>query len=186
MTFTDQRHRGPSTGGPLSAPNHEAHACSSTDLSDWRQAAACIGTPIDWWFPTEGPGRPVSGTQAQRIPPEAAERCSMCAVRQECLDHAIRNEAFGVWAGMSARQIQQLRKAAGVRLDDSDQVAEERARRLHEQGTPPQRIAEVLNVNLRTVYRLLARAGVQLTAEDDWRRSIERPNRWDRKPEETE
>lgn len=137
----------------------------------WQDLAACAGTPIDWWFP-QAPKNDDGGHGC--APPEALALCARCEVRSECLQHAIAFEGHGVWAGMSMKQIKRLRRVAGVRLGDSDPVADERARaarRMHERGAPPQRIAEVLDVNLRTVFRLLAAAGVELTEPDDWRRT---------------
>lgn len=104
---------------------------------DWRELAACVGTPIDWWFPTAAKNDEGGDGCA---PPEAVALCAQCPVRGDCLDHAIRHEQFGVWAGMSAKQITRLRRAAGVRLSDIDPVAAEReraARLLYEGGTPP-------------------------------------------------
>lgn len=87
----------------------------------WRDFAACRDTPIGWWFPTSG------DSDGLPIPPEAAERCAVCPVRSECLDHAIRHERFGVWAGMSMRAIKRLRQAAGIRIDERDPFAEAHA-----------------------------------------------------------
>lgn len=61
---------------------------------DWMDDAACVGKPPEMFF-----GAP--GTEA------AAKALCMgsCAVREECLDYALRNnEDHGVWGGLDASQ----------------------------------------------------------------------------------
>lgn len=68
-------------------------ACFSNDDSEsWRERALCAQTDPDSFFPEKGS----SSTAAKRV-------CHSCAVRSECLDHALlHDERFGVWGGMSA------------------------------------------------------------------------------------
>lgn len=79
---------------------------------DFGDQAACIGTPIDWWFP-ESP---------DHVPPEAAALCAECPVRRRCHSHALRHEDAGVWAGTSEKGRRRARQAAGIRLDAADLV----------------------------------------------------------------
>jgi WhiB family redox-sensing transcriptional regulator len=50
---------------------------------EWYAEAACIGTPIDVFFPGKGKGNK-----------EALELCGRCAVQQECLDEALADETL--------------------------------------------------------------------------------------------
>ncbi|MFH5211734.1 WhiB family transcriptional regulator [Antrihabitans spumae] len=71
---------------------------------DWRRSALCAQTDPEIFFPEKG------GTC------DAAKRvCLGCSVRDECLDYALSaGEDFGVWGGLSARQLKALRRNAGV------------------------------------------------------------------------
>ncbi|MFP5577158.1 MAG: WhiB family transcriptional regulator [Acidimicrobiia bacterium] len=61
---------------------------------------ACRGADPDVFFPDRGE----SLEPAKRI-------CGECVVRDECLEHALRNgERFGVWGGTSERERRRLRR----------------------------------------------------------------------------
>jgi WhiB family transcriptional regulator, redox-sensing transcriptional regulator len=93
----------------------------TSDLLGWRADAACADTPIDWWFPpSEAPGRPKDDGTSALVPDETRELCDTCPVRQECLDHALRHERHGIWAGTSARGRARLRRALKIRLQELD------------------------------------------------------------------
>lgn len=74
---------------------------------------ACIGYPIDWWFPE----RHAKGQRA-RDTITAKEICAGCHVRIECLEYAISaQEQHGIWGGLNidARDdIARKRKADGT------------------------------------------------------------------------
>jgi len=61
---------------------------------------ACRGSDPDLFFPDRGESL------------EAAKAlCAGCAVRDECLEHALRNgERFGVWGGTSERERRRIRR----------------------------------------------------------------------------
>ena len=64
------------------------------ELTHWRFEAACAGEDDRLFFPSRG-----SSTKVARA------ICSLCPVKQECLDHAIENkENAGIWGGMSVRE----------------------------------------------------------------------------------
>jgi WhiB family transcriptional regulator, redox-sensing transcriptional regulator len=72
----------------------------------WRKRAACRGIDHDIFFP-------VTDEDAE----EAKAICTMCPVRQACLEHALANrEREGVWGGATERErrriIRQRRKSA--------------------------------------------------------------------------
>jgi WhiB family transcriptional regulator, redox-sensing transcriptional regulator len=71
---------------------------------DWRRSALCAQTDPELFFPEKG------GTcdDAKRV-------CRRCPVREECLDYALSaGENFGVWGGLSARQLKAVRRNSGV------------------------------------------------------------------------
>jgi len=53
--------------------------------------AKCLGTPIDMWFPSRGPGN--GSTKAARA------LCSGCPRRVECLEYGIATNSWGIWGG---------------------------------------------------------------------------------------
>jgi WhiB family redox-sensing transcriptional regulator len=72
----------------------------------WRKRAACRGIDPEIFFP-------VTDEDAE----EAKAICTMCPVRQACLEHALANrEREGVWGGATERErrriIRQRRKSA--------------------------------------------------------------------------
>lgn len=82
------------------------------ELGDWADQAACVGTPMAWWYPIDAHG----SARPDHVPAEAAERCATCPVRRECAAHALRSEEWGVWAGTSEEQRRRARRAAGIRI----------------------------------------------------------------------
>ena len=69
---------------------------------EWRESALCRQVSPELFFPEKGE----SSQDAKRI-------CGMCAVRQECLDYAMRaGEKFGVFGGVSERGRRKLRRRA--------------------------------------------------------------------------
>ncbi len=56
----------------------------------WEERAACRGADVDLFF-----------SSSERDQQQALGYCSICEVRQECLETAIVNgEAFGIWGGL--------------------------------------------------------------------------------------
>jgi WhiB family redox-sensing transcriptional regulator len=67
----------------------------------WRWHAACIGEPIEVFFPPLGG----SSTRARAI-------CAGCPVREPCLDEALADETLdhGLRAGLTAPERKRMRK----------------------------------------------------------------------------
>lgn len=60
--------------------------------ADWRTRAACIGYPVEDFFPVK----------TDAVTDEAAAACARCEVRQECLDYSLdRPEKYGTWGSLS-------------------------------------------------------------------------------------
>ena len=79
---------------------------ASEELADtalaWQTDALCSQTDPEAFFPEKGG----STRDAKRI-------CTMCEVREECLQYALDNdERFGIWGGLSERERRKLRRDA--------------------------------------------------------------------------
>ena len=48
----------------------------------WRDRAACIDTPRDWFFPLPGPNLVADIKRAKAV-------CASCPVRDDCLEYAL-------------------------------------------------------------------------------------------------
>jgi WhiB family redox-sensing transcriptional regulator len=73
----------------------------------WREAGRCKGVDPEVFYPEDDED---DGEEAKAI-------CSMCMVRESCLEHAIvAREKIGVWGGFTARErrrlVRQLRRRA--------------------------------------------------------------------------
>lgn len=77
----------------------------------WVDRAACKNTPIEWWYPDMRTGRHSETEPDGPVPAITKPYCNTCPVHTECLEHAIRFERFGVWAGTSMRQRERIRTA---------------------------------------------------------------------------
>lgn len=83
--------------GPLAGPRPRMR-----NDENWRDHAACAGTPTGWWFP-EG-----VGTSAD---PRALNTCRHCPVTAECLTYALATpETHGIWGGKTPAQLRILRR----------------------------------------------------------------------------
>ena len=76
------------------------------DIGVWRAQAACIGL-----------GDLLFEDRMRTVVKKAKRLCSTCAVKQECLDYALRNNEDGVWGGLTAnerRKVKRIAKKAGL------------------------------------------------------------------------
>jgi len=73
--------------------------------TDWRASGACLTVDPDLFFPV------AIGTAAAKQVSRALRICDGCAVRQQCLDFAMRTgESTGIWGGTTPEErIQVLR-----------------------------------------------------------------------------
>lgn len=68
-------------------------------VGHWAELANCAGVDPDLFFPERGE----STTAAKEV-------CRACAVRVQCLDHALAvPERFGIWGGKSERERRRMR-----------------------------------------------------------------------------
>ena len=77
------------------------------DDEGWRLSAACRGMDPALFHPG----------QREQISAEVVDTCAGCQVRADCLDHALRFETHGYWAGTTAHQREKLREARGIVLE---------------------------------------------------------------------
>jgi WhiB family redox-sensing transcriptional regulator len=69
--------------------------------AEWMNDGNCRFHPPTTFFPSDGVGVQV-----------AAAICSDCPVKEQCLEHALRNRIdHGVWGGASERQRRRILKA---------------------------------------------------------------------------
>jgi WhiB family redox-sensing transcriptional regulator len=67
--------------------------------TDWRTAGACLTADPDLFFPI------AVGTVASSQIARAQRICATCAVRQQCLDFALRTrESTGIWGGTTPEE----------------------------------------------------------------------------------
>lgn len=75
----------------------------------WAHHAACKGHNPNWWYPEPGDTTLTSPTK------DAITICTTCPVRDDCLNHAVQHEAWGIWGGMTAHQRDRYRRTLGYR-----------------------------------------------------------------------
>ena len=68
------------------------------DMSWQNDTAACIGHPVDWWFPADK----TNATTAKEI-------CQTCPLINPCKAHGIAHELHGVWGGTTPKERRKLR-----------------------------------------------------------------------------
>ena len=85
----------------------------------WQNDALCATFDIKWFYPAHG----------KKYPPEVAEACKACPVKKHCLDHALRYEEYGYWAGTTPLQRIAMRKEKGIKLEsifsESEKIVKE-------------------------------------------------------------
>lgn len=83
-------------------------------LGEWRDNAACIGRKTEMFYPEK--------SQAQACRAKCV--CSMCPVKDKCLDEAIANgERFGIWGGKDTQERKKIareRRKAGLLTEKTD------------------------------------------------------------------
>jgi WhiB family transcriptional regulator, redox-sensing transcriptional regulator len=78
--------------------------------TEWRAASACLNTDPDVFFPV------AVGSAASKQVARAMRICAGCAVRQQCLDFAMRSgEKDGIWGGTTPEERVRARRARNRR-----------------------------------------------------------------------
>lgn len=88
----------------------------------WHQEAACVGHPVDWWFPTEA-DRSAERWDAGRLV------CRSCPVREQCLAESLQDEAgkprsllFGMRGGLSPAQRERVSRGLPAELPGKEKT----------------------------------------------------------------
>jgi WhiB family redox-sensing transcriptional regulator len=79
----------------------------------WQTLAACRGAGPELFYPDHA-GRGCHDA--------AAVVCATCPVQVACLDHALRHEKTGYWAGTTGRRRITLRRQLGIVLETPQSV----------------------------------------------------------------
>lgn len=125
---------------------------TNTDFS-WRDDAVCAQVDPEVFFPEPG-GRTA----------EAKAICATCEVQKQCLAYALAaGERYGVWGGLTHKELRALREGEPPRQKTSVSRLErdERDRQVITMtvaGNNPIQIADRLGISTRTVSRILKRA----------------------------
>jgi WhiB family redox-sensing transcriptional regulator len=86
----------------------------TTDATDWRAASACLSADPELFFPMP------RGAQSERQTRAALQVCAGCAVRQQCLEFAMRApEMNGIWGGTTPEERTRARRRAMRRRHDT-------------------------------------------------------------------
>ncbi len=86
------------------------------DNAEWMDDAACKGE-TDLFF---GNGLERGGRRHNTVA-KAKAICAECPVIDPCREHAVRYESYGIWGGMSQRQLKAERRRRGISLWDAYQ-----------------------------------------------------------------
>ena len=74
------------------------------DKETWREQANCLGKDVNIFFAEKGD----AGAHALEL---AKKLCSVCEVKQECLDYALDNSiSVGIYGGVTATQRRELKR----------------------------------------------------------------------------
>lgn len=78
--------------------------------TEWRAEGACLTADPDLFFPI------ATGYAGAAQVAKAQQVCARCAVRQQCLDFAMRTgEADGIWGGTTPEERTRARRQAAAR-----------------------------------------------------------------------
>jgi WhiB family redox-sensing transcriptional regulator len=113
---------------------------------------ACAGYDPTLWEVDDSNAAPLLARRAKGI-------CRDCPVLSECLAYSLEVEEYGIWAGLDAREREELRRAKVTRMSERNKWA--RVARMRSQGYTREQIAQEFGVSRRTVFRWLNRIDEQ-------------------------
>jgi WhiB family redox-sensing transcriptional regulator len=96
---------------------------------NWQEDAICKDLPTDIFYPGRG----------DKVSPIIKERCSSCPVKDDCLEHALKYEAYGYWGGTTERDRVAIRAKRGIMVIKPETVfwyAVTEAKRQQEENRP--------------------------------------------------
>lgn len=72
---------------------------------DWQENAGCKGADYSIFFSTPGKTKQIR---------QALSLCETCPVRENCYEHALVHEAYGIWGGTTEQERVFIRKERGI------------------------------------------------------------------------
>ena len=84
------------------------------------EAPSCATIGGDFWFPDNESGIPGASAVDANF---AKKICNRCPHRRECAEWGIKNEAHGIWGGLTIRDRQRIRRERGIKIYQEDDVA---------------------------------------------------------------
>ncbi len=121
---------------------------------------ACVDHDPELFFPLGEQGRPGPQPKVDPQVERAKTICGGCPARQDCLQGALeRQEAFGVWGGLTSKERRELLRRQGAgeaprrTPGPTSRVDVQRVARMTAQGQSAREIAQTLTVTPRTVIR---------------------------------
>ena len=76
----------------------------------WLKRAACLGSSTETFY-------------LEDRPLDALMICSICPVKSECFEYAIKHEEYGVWGGSTEQDRRTYRKTYGISIQTLDRKA---------------------------------------------------------------
>ena len=73
----------------------------------WQKDGNCKNYPVELFFPPKG---------TNKIDPKVIELCSKCPVQNQCYEHAVRHELYGIWAGTSEKERKFIRRRDSIHI----------------------------------------------------------------------
>jgi len=73
---------------------------------EWAKQGACLGTPVEWWFPED----------EAKLEPDPRHICRKCPVKADCLAWALDYERYGIWADTLAWERRIIRQNRGLKI----------------------------------------------------------------------
>lgn len=75
----------------------------------WQAQASCQGLPTSMFYDIE---------KGSVVNPAIPRMCMTCPVNAECLEYAVKHEAWGYWAGTTPTHRRRIRKEANIILSE--------------------------------------------------------------------
>lgn len=118
-------------------------------LPDFGGRQECLQVDPELFFPSTGGLEPQRARELQPL-------CDSCPVVSACLEYALANHVTGVWAGTSTSQRAQMRRNAGIHLNEQQRRAarnRDTVTKLTRKGYTSEQIVAHTGIHEHTVYR---------------------------------
>ena len=89
--------------------------------NNWITEGNCRKIPVSDFFPGQG----------VVISERAVNACKDCPVKKECLDYALKHEAYGYWGGASEKERKRIRRELGISLESPQSAVSYTFNKIH-------------------------------------------------------